>query len=70
MCSPVEGLRRTETSHFLRKSLEFKCHVHIFLPFVLQYSNIREAYIFVAMHFIYIYVYVHVFYSFFIIVHC
>ena len=29
MCSPVEGHRRTETSHFLIKSLELKCHVHI-----------------------------------------
>ena len=34
MCSPVEGPRRTETSHVLIKSLELKCHVHIFLLFV------------------------------------
>ena len=30
MCSPVEGPGRTETSHFFIKSLELKCHVHIF----------------------------------------
>ena len=30
MCSPVEGPRRTETLHFFIKSLELKCHVHIF----------------------------------------
>ena len=55
MCSPVEGPRRTETSHFLIKSLELKCHVHILRLFVLLYSNTRDAYLFVAMHYIYIY---------------
>ena len=30
MCSPVEGPRKTETSHVLIKSLELKCHVHFF----------------------------------------
>ena len=37
MCSPVEGPRRTETSHVLIKSLELKCHVHIFLLFIYIY---------------------------------
>ena len=40
----------------LMKSLELKCHVHIFSQFVLLYSNTRDAYLFVAMHFICIYV--------------
>ena len=30
MCSHGEGPRRTETSHLLTKSLELKCHAHIF----------------------------------------
>ena len=30
MCSPDEGPRRAETSHLLIKSLELKCHAHIF----------------------------------------
>ena len=55
MCSPDEGPRRAETSHFLIKSLELKCQVYIFLLFVLLYSNTRDAYLFVAMHFFYIY---------------
>ena len=55
MCSPGEGPRRTETSHMLIKSLESKLHAHIFLLFVLLYSNTRSAYLFVAMHYIYIY---------------
>ena len=54
MCSPDEGPRRTEMSHLSIKSLELKCHVHIFLLFVLLYSNTRDAYLFVAIHFIYI----------------
>ena len=57
MCSSVEGPRRTETSYFLVKSLELKCHAHISLLFVLLYSNTRDAYLFVAMRFIYIYIY-------------
>ena len=32
--SSQEGPRRTETSHVLIKSLELKCHIHIFLLFV------------------------------------
>ena len=40
MCSPVEGPRRTETSHVLIKSLELKCHVHIFLLFIHIYVYI------------------------------
>ena len=42
MRSPVEGPRRTETSHFLIKSLELKCHVHIFLLFVYIYIYISK----------------------------
>ena len=61
MCSPVEGPMRTETSHFLIKSLELKCHVHIFLLFVLLCSNTLDACLFVAMNFIYIYVYIYMF---------
>ena len=30
MCSPGEGSRRTETSYFLIKSLELKCHAYVF----------------------------------------
>ena len=44
---------------FLIKSLELRCHVHIFLLFVLLYSNTRDAYLVVTMHFIYIYIYIH-----------
>ena len=61
MCSPVEGPRRTETSHFLIKSLELKCHVHIFLLFVLLYSNTQDAYLFVICilyKHTYIYIYI------------
>ena len=58
MCSPVEGPRRTETLHILIKLLELKCHVHIFLLYVLLYSNTRDTYLFVTMHFMYIYVYI------------
>ena len=41
MCSPVEGPRRTETSHVLIKSLELKCHVHIFLLFIYIYNIVN-----------------------------
>ena len=55
MCSPVEGPRRTETSHSFIKSLELKCHVHIFLPFAYMYM-----YIHIYTH-IYIYIYIHIY---------
>ena len=47
MCSPVEGPRRTETSHFLIKSLELKCHVHVFSLFIYIYIY---AYIYAHIH--------------------
>ena len=45
MCSPVEGPRRTETSHVLIKSLELKCHVHIFLLYIYIYIYKYHIYI-------------------------
>ena len=60
MCSPDEGPKRTETSHLLIKSLELRCHAHIFSLFVLLYSNTRDVYLFVAMHFIFIYICIHI----------
>ena len=59
MCSPDEGPRRTETSHFFIKSLELKCHTYIFLLFVLLYSSTQDAYLFVTIYFIYICVHMH-----------
>ena len=47
--------------HFFIKSLELMCHVHIFLLFVLLYSNTRDAYLFVSMHIMYIYIYAYIF---------
>ena len=35
MCSNDEGPRRNETSHFLIKSFELKCHAYIFYYFYL-----------------------------------
>ena len=44
MCSPVEGPRRSETSHFLITSLELKCHVHIFYYLYMYiYNKFTEA---------------------------
>ena len=31
MCCPDEGPRRTETSHFLMKSLKLRCQVYVFI---------------------------------------
>ena len=39
------------------KSLELMCRAFIFSLFVLLYSNTRDAYLFVAMHYVYIYIY-------------
>ena len=43
---------------FFIKSLELKCHAHIFWLFVLLCSNTRDAYLFVAIHFMYMYTYI------------
>ena len=59
MCSPGEGPRGTEASYFLIKSFELRCHAHIFLLFVLLYSNTRDAYLFVTIHFMYIYIHIY-----------
>ena len=47
MCSPVEGPRRTETSHVLIKSLELKCHVHIFFYYLSIYIYMLDIYIYI-----------------------
>ena len=58
MCSPVEGPRRTETSHFFIKSLELKCHVHIFY-YLCNYIP-THGYIFIRYYAFYIYVGIYV----------
>ena len=40
----------------LIESLELRCHAHIFGLFMLLYSNTRDAYSFVTMHFTYKYI--------------
>ena len=45
----VECPRRTETSHFFIKSLELKCHVHIFSLFVYIYIYMRILLLFRAL---------------------
>ena len=65
MCFPDEGPRLTETSHFVIKSLELKCHAYIFclthgthiysLPFIIY------IYICVCVFCLYIIQYAHTF---------
>ena len=53
MCSPVEGPRRTETSHFFIKSLELNV-TYIFYDYLYIYMYI----------YVYIHIYkIHVFYA-------
>ena len=55
MTLTVDGPRRTETSHFLIKSLELKCHVHIFFTIcVILFQNTGRIFIF---YYIYIHIY-------------
>ena len=66
MCSPDEGPRRTETSYFLMKSLESKCHAHIFLLliYICAYVCIRICVMCMCMHvyvFVYVCVYVYIY---------
>ena len=52
MYSPVEGPRRTVTSHLLIKSLELMCHAHIFL---LRYYISAHGRIFIRYYSLHIY---------------
>ena len=55
MCSPDEGPRRTETLHFIIKSLELKCHVYIFNYYLCYYIPTHGAHIDSFLCIIYIY---------------
>ena len=64
MCSPDEGPRSTETSHLLIKSLELKCHAHIFY-YLCYYIPIHGTRIY-SIILLYIYIYYSIIYIIYI----
>ena len=61
VCSPVEGPRRTETSHFFIKSLELKCQVHFFPTIYIYMYAGCFMYMYMCMY-MYMYMYMCVYF--------
>ena len=62
MCAPDECRRRTETSHLLTKSLELRCHAHIFCTIcVIIFQHTGCICIGCYAFYVYIYIYMHMY---------
>ena len=58
ICSSDEGPTRTETSCFLLKSLELKCHACFRLfAYMYMYTYVKTMHMYICMQCIYVYIY-------------